>query len=243
MTAAADFGHVAGTAARTSVRTARADRAPADGVPVSRRRPSLALVATPRPQTPRAPFVAVVVSLLVAGLLGLLGLNTVLAQDAFTLHTLRQEGRALADQEQSLSREVEALRSPQSIAERAEAMDMVPGGSLAFLSLPDGRVSGSAVPALPPGTVPGPDGEPVPGAEADAGEPSGTADDTADDTTEDTTDETGTDAAATEDAATEDAAVDGEAEDGEDEAVTDEAVTDESATEQPADDATTEDGQ
>ena len=125
--------------------------------PVARRRPALELVATARRDAPRAPFVAVVVSILVAGLLGLLVLNTALAQDAFAVHTLSQDGRTLADREQSLSREVEALRSPQALAAKAAELGMVQAGPPAFLRLPDGAVLGAAGPAVLPEGEPAPD--------------------------------------------------------------------------------------
>jgi cell division protein FtsB len=95
------------------------------------RRPSLELVPQTGGRTGRArrtPFAAVVVSLLAVGLLGLLVLNTVLAQDAFRLHTLKAESRALEDREQLLQREVEALRAPQALAARAGALGMVQAG-------------------------------------------------------------------------------------------------------------------
>ena len=145
------------------------------GATAARRRPALRLVAAVRTDAPRAPFVAVVVCLLVAGLLGLLVLNTVLAKDAFALHTITQDGRALADREQTLSREVEDLRSPQALAARAAELGMVQAGPPAFLRLPDGAILGAATAALPPGAVLGPDGQvvlpppaPQPGATADA---------------------------------------------------------------------------
>jgi hypothetical protein len=119
-----------------------------------RRRPPLALVpaARPAPRGPlrRSPFVAVVVSLLAAGLLGLLVLNTALAQDAFRLHTLKQESRALEDREEALRREVEAAQSPQELAGRATELGMVPAGPPAFLRLADGAVLGSTAPAEAP---------------------------------------------------------------------------------------------
>ena len=118
---------------------------------VSARRPRLALVPAARPATGgparRSPFVAVVVTLLAAGLLGLLMLNTTLAQDAFTLHTLKQDSRALEDQEEALRREVEALQAPRELAARATDLGMVPAGPPAFLRLSDGEVLGSATPA------------------------------------------------------------------------------------------------
>ena len=122
------------------------------------RRPPLALVPAARPAprgaVRRSPFVAVVVSLLAAGLLGLLVLNTALAQDAFRLHTLKQESRALEDREEALRREVEALRSAQELAGRATELGMVPAGPPAFLRLSDGKVLGSTTPAEVPELAP-----------------------------------------------------------------------------------------
>ena len=120
----------------------------------SRRRPPLALVPPARPAARgplrRSPFVVVVVALLAAGLLGLLVLNTALAQDAFRLHTLKQESRVLEDREQALRREVEALQAPSVLAERAVELGMVQAGPPAFLRLSDGAVLGSTTPAEVP---------------------------------------------------------------------------------------------
>ena len=142
--------------------------------------PSLALVPARRPAPGdavlgRRPFVALVVSLLAAGLLGLLALNTALAQDAFRLHTLKQEARTLEDREQALQREVEALQAPQQLAARASALGMVEAGPPAFLRRSDGAVLGAEVPAEAPQPtgedapvdpdVPALGGDPTPGPE------------------------------------------------------------------------------
>lgn len=140
--ASSAVGMVAGTAAlarRVSARTA--DRA---GLPVLR------LVPDVRTGAPRAPFITLVVVLLAGGLLGLLALNTVLAQDAFRLHSLSVEGKELADREQVLEREVETLRTPRNLAARARELGMVQTGSPAFLRLEDGAVLGAEVPAAAP---------------------------------------------------------------------------------------------
>lgn len=131
-------------------------RAPA---PASRRRAVLAVVPVREAAGARAPFAVAVVGLLVSGLLGLLGLNTVLAKDAFRLHTLQAQARALADQEQALTREVEAARAPSTLAASATRLGMVQAGPPAFLRLPDGAVLGSPAPAQlpPPPAVPGPE--------------------------------------------------------------------------------------
>lgn len=132
----------------------------------SARRPALSLVPARRPRLAlgalaRTPFVTLVVALLAAGLLGLLALNTLLAQDAFRLHTLTQDSRDLQDRAQVLEREVEALQAPEALAVRAGELGMVPAGPPVFLRLPDGKVLGAETPA----------GEPLPGATAPAADP------------------------------------------------------------------------
>ena len=117
------------------------------------RRPALELVPAAGSRTRRLPFAAVVVALLAGGLLGLLVLNTVLAQDAFRLHTLKTQSRELEDREQALQREVEALRAPQALAARAGALGMVQAGPPAFLRLPDGAVLGAETAAESAGTA------------------------------------------------------------------------------------------
>lgn len=109
----------------------------------------LRLVPTGRTAAPRAPFVTLVVVLLASGLLGLLTLNTLLAQDAFRVHTLSVQNKALADREQVLRREVEDARTPGALAARATALGMVPAGPPAFLRLSDGKVLGVETPATP----------------------------------------------------------------------------------------------
>jgi hypothetical protein len=139
--------------------TARVTARPArqSGRTAARSAGYLRLVVTRRSNAAKAPFIAVVVGILAAGLLGLLVLNTTLAQDAFRLHALQVQGRVLADQEQGLQREVERLQSPQALAAKATALGMVPGGPPAFLRLADGKVLGAPLPgqvAPPPPAAP-----------------------------------------------------------------------------------------
>ncbi|MEX2291895.1 MAG: hypothetical protein WD794_16410 [Mycobacteriales bacterium] len=134
--------------------TAAAPVARTSAAPAVRRRAVLTLVPAREAASPRAPFVLAVVCLLVAGLLGLLVLNTALAKDAFRLHALKVEARALADTEQALTLEVEAARASETLAEKAAALGMVQAGPPTFLRLPDGTVLGSATPAQAPPEAP-----------------------------------------------------------------------------------------
>jgi hypothetical protein len=135
---------LAGSAAPSSTTARRIPPRPAP------RRTSLRLVPAPPPSVPRTRFIALVATLLVTGLLGLLMLNTVLARNAFALHGLSVETRTLGDTEQSLQREVERLRSPENLATRATELGMVQAGPPAFLRLSDGAVLGATEPAAAP---------------------------------------------------------------------------------------------
>lgn len=137
----------------SAVRAGTARRLPVPAVPQGANAAAsvLRLVPQRRSRAPRAPFLTMVVLLLAGGLLGLLALNTVLAQDAFRLHALVKEHKALVDREQTLEREVETLRTPRNLAARARELGMVQGGPPAFLRLPDGAVLGDEVPAQAPG--------------------------------------------------------------------------------------------
>ncbi len=133
-------------AARQATRPGRWAAAP-PAEPAARRTPSLRLVPQVRRRIARAPFLGVVIAILAAGLLGLLGLNTLLAQDSFRMHALQSSSKQLADREQILRREVDALQAPGALSAQAAAQGMVPGGPPVFLRLPDGTVLGEPVPA------------------------------------------------------------------------------------------------
>jgi hypothetical protein len=87
--------------------------------------------------------------LLAAGLIGLLLLNTTLAEGSFTLHTLQSTSDQLADTEDALTQSLAASKSPANLAAKATTMGMLPAQSAAFLRLSDGAVIGVAQPAQP----------------------------------------------------------------------------------------------
>ena len=111
--------------------------------------PAAAGAWTPRLQVPQvsAHSAAAVAGTLTAGLVGLLWINTALAEDAYRVHELRQEARVATEKEQAVERAVQDLRSPASLAARASALGMVPAGPPAFLRLTDGSVRGRPQPA------------------------------------------------------------------------------------------------
>lgn len=115
-------------------------------------RPRLRVVTGAPPRHGGAAFGVICATLLAAGLIGLLLLNTALAQGSFTLHDLRATSDQLTDTEDSLSQSLEGSKSPANLAAKAASMGMVPTQSVAFLRLSDGRIIGVAKPATaPPG--------------------------------------------------------------------------------------------
>jgi hypothetical protein len=123
-------------------------------VPEAVRAASLRLVPHPGRRAPRAAFVALVVSLLGLGLLGLLILTTTMQQRAFLLFDLQSEIDGLSVQKQMLAAEIAEKQSPASLARSARLLGMVPTSTPAFLDLETGRIQGELVPAqAPPGAA------------------------------------------------------------------------------------------
>ena len=69
------------------------------------------------------------------GLLVLLAINILLAQDAFTLSELKAEAKAVADQREAINRQIESVSSPEALAAQAQALGMRPSQSPVFLNL------------------------------------------------------------------------------------------------------------
>jgi hypothetical protein len=69
------------------------------------------------------------------GFLALLGINTLLAQDAFTLSNLKLEAKMVADQRDAVTRKIDSYSSPESLARAAAALGMKPSETPIFLNL------------------------------------------------------------------------------------------------------------
>ena len=110
--------------------------------PAKRQEPKLRVVYGAPFRPPRMPFVIFVVSLLAAGLIGLLLLNTELQRGTFGITKLNEQAGQLRDQQEQLEKEVRTLESPQNLADRALKMGMVPNPNPVFLRLSDGQVLG-----------------------------------------------------------------------------------------------------
>ena len=79
-----------------------------------------------------ATFLSVVAGV---GLLILLAVNILLAQDAFTLSELKAEAKVVADQREAINRQIEAASSPEALAAKAQSLGMRPSNSPVFLNL------------------------------------------------------------------------------------------------------------
>jgi hypothetical protein len=115
-------------------------------------RPTLRVVRPPATERGRAVFAVGCLLLLVSGLLGLLLINTALAQGSFTLHDLQSTSDELGDREQALRQDIDVQAAPARLAARAKALGMVPSDTAAFLRLSDGKLLGVAHPATKPPT-------------------------------------------------------------------------------------------
>ncbi|TXK41880.1 hypothetical protein [Nonomuraea sp. C10] len=121
-------------AAGTGVRGSRTVTEPRRARPgVRKPRPEAGRPEQARPRRPaagrparrqRAPFVLLVVGLLCGGLVTLLLLNTVLAQDSMTASNLVDEISTARQQNEDLQRKIEEEKLPGRVAERAEDLDM-----------------------------------------------------------------------------------------------------------------------
>src|SRR3954449_10791336 len=119
---------------------------PSTGRPPGRSRRS-------RLRSRRAPFVVLVVGLLVATTLGLLLLNTAIAVDSLEATQQRDANAEQAEQVARLEQQVVAADTAAELARAARAAGLVPPGAAAHLVLqPDGTsvLLGTAVPAPGP---------------------------------------------------------------------------------------------
>ena len=71
----------------------------------------------------------------VIGLMFLLLINTLLAQDAFELTSLKLEAKLVTDEREAIARQMDKLSSPDALARAATELGMKPSENPTFLSL------------------------------------------------------------------------------------------------------------
>lgn len=62
-------------------------------------------------------------------------MNTLLAQDAFTLSKLKVEAKQVADQRDAINRAIDSYEAPENLAAAATALGMRPSETPVFLNL------------------------------------------------------------------------------------------------------------
>jgi len=81
-------------------------------------------------------FFAIFVSVIGGiGLMLLLLINTLLAQDAFELTNLKLEAKLVSDEREAIARQIDKISSPEALAKSATALGMKPSENPTFLSL------------------------------------------------------------------------------------------------------------
>lgn len=124
----------------------------------------LKVVAPLRPErASRGVFALVVTGVLGLGLVGMLLINTTVAQGAYTLSELKGQQQELNQALATLTEQVEAAGAPAILEANARALGMVPSETPVFIEVPDGRILGK--PKAAPGQV---NGIPVLATPADA---------------------------------------------------------------------------
>ncbi|PRY58536.1 hypothetical protein [Glycomyces artemisiae] len=125
---------------------AEAPAAPAapqrETVVIPRTKTSERTSAKPAPEpveVPRPAFVGGIVGLVVAGIVGLLLLNSVINEDAYHLQDLRNRSGELDQTEQALSDELTNLNSPNNLEAQASLFGMVRPDKVTYLYLPGGE--------------------------------------------------------------------------------------------------------
>lgn len=104
-------------------------------------------VAPPAPvSTPRAPFVAVMIAVVIAGVLGILLVNTKTNENSFEISRLQDQQTALDTQQQQLDNQLANFKSTGNLDALAKSQGLVRGNP-AWIRLPDGKIIGVPKPA------------------------------------------------------------------------------------------------
>lgn len=80
-------------------------------------------------------FYGVIGAILVAGLLGLLGINILLGSDAVKIKNLKLEVIQLAEEREAALREIARISDPENLARKAGALGMIENNSIKFILL------------------------------------------------------------------------------------------------------------
>ncbi|WP_174531704.1 hypothetical protein, partial [Micromonospora maritima] len=120
--------------------------------------PRLRVAPPPPIRVPRAPFVGLILVLVVGGVLGILAINTKINENAFRLEKLQQQQAKLDVDEQQLNKEIAEQKDPGNLTANARRLGLVESEDPAYIRLPDGKTIGVPHPAEGAPSVTGPQG-------------------------------------------------------------------------------------
>ncbi|MEV8516642.1 hypothetical protein [Dactylosporangium sp. NPDC051484] len=127
------------TALQPEHETTNPDAEPQRHAPETKQTSARLRVAPPVPvSAPRAPFVALVLVLVLTGVVGILVLNTRIAENAFKLDALKSKQSTLDRDEERVRSDLANKESPVTLASRAKQLGLVPSRTPMLLVLPDG---------------------------------------------------------------------------------------------------------
>jgi hypothetical protein len=100
-------------------------------------------VAPPAPiSAPRAPFIAVVIALVVVGVFGILMINTRTNENTFKISELQDQQTALDNEQQRLENQIAGYESTGNLDAAARRLGLVKADTPAYIRLPDGKIIG-----------------------------------------------------------------------------------------------------
>ncbi|CAN5147297.1 hypothetical protein BH09ACT10_BH09ACT10_02930 [soil metagenome] len=117
-------------------------RIPAPKAPRISGRPRLQIAVPAPSSSARAPFILVIIALVSLGLVGLIVMSTILQRQSFTLADLDRQATDLTNQKQAMAHDLARLQSPESVAQQAVALGMVPNTNPVFLEMRNGKIVG-----------------------------------------------------------------------------------------------------
>ncbi|ASW56029.1 hypothetical protein [Plantactinospora sp. KBS50] len=107
-----------------------------------RRTPRLTVAPPPPVLVPRAPFVALILAVVVGGVLGILVVNTKINENAIRLSRMQDQQASLDLRQQQLEDQITQAEAPGNLVAQAKKLGLVDAGQPAFIRLPDGRTIG-----------------------------------------------------------------------------------------------------
>ena len=109
--------------------------------------PRLQVAPPPPVRVPGTSFVALILVLVVAGVLGVVVVNTKINENAFRLERLQQQQARLDLEKQQLDKQIADAEAPGNLTAEAKRLGLVDAGEPGYIRLPDGKTIGVPQPA------------------------------------------------------------------------------------------------